>query len=1059
MLFSQDPEKVKAPKKRSILGMMFGLDLGNDIRPIGESISMFVRIIAGIFASAKLFPKDHPAFENPDMKLTLAEVITTAWRGLIFTKEHTFQIFLFFAVVSSLGLMALVVVIFLFSLLVSPAHADTPSNMFVPTDTTNDWGLNWLNYIFLGQPISFMSGGNNTSGLVNSCAWRQGLATGLGYYSSGILVLAGVLLLYHLMAMIAETAYHGTPMGKRASQIWAPIRLVVAIGLLVPIGSGTSSGGSGCSMAGLNTGQYIVIQMAKWGSGLATNVWATFQNNMLNSTTGSSTSLTCPTQTAVVDGRLTDSTNSTGGSPPSCVRLTPELRSFAFQMISSIACKYIYNYYVEQSMSGNTNYDVDWIRDSSNINNVIGNNNVYGLERLCGGYKTKLPDPSNPYASVYQNQLGIINASITSFTSDVMNNYLYIIQHTTQSDQQTQLKTPDQFYADVLAMQNNLINTTTSTIQSADSNYDTLYANNYKSSSLFSGGWLAAGAWFNDIARKQAMRQDSISSLPTIITPDIYAHVYGEKQGWFSRLWGNITSDNKTYSDIREPEIAAEKALEDFNRWLYGAKSAQLISNINAADANAASAFPVASDGASWPDYAFGLIDTLGSWTGLWTSNSLGIQFNTTSEPFSEVVAYGQRALKSGFNMFAWAFGLKSVGPLAILGILMIPGLNLFAAAMAVAGGDVISAVASVLEFLSIVYIGFGLLLAFWLPLTPFIRFFFASMTWIIGVCEAVVAVPLFALAHINPEGEGLPGSQARAGYYFILNVFLRPVLMIFGLIIGYLLFVVSVSFLNTMFIVAAKGASLAGGGNFPSLAKIVYSIVYCALVYGLANSCFKAVGMFPQHALRWLGQSGHHEGMGDHQMLKSAATFLGAQALSKGISGATNMGAKYGNQALAGKHKDLKDAAPDSDASKAATREAKKLSLLESIANNSVGGGPRSDGNLPDPHMGGIENAMNEETTKKLEQHSGAGEDGEGEKKGTEDQMADKDPAARIPGSQNYKPEGDSPIHQNKDAQERQDRNEESAKQFATDPDDPRKKEGGFRGRVDLNPDGTKKA
>jgi conjugal transfer/type IV secretion protein DotA/TraY len=46
-------------------------------------------------------------------------------------------------------------------------------------------------------------------------------------------------------------------MGKRANQIWAPIRLVFAIGLLVPINGG------------MNSGQYIVIKVAELGSGMA----------------------------------------------------------------------------------------------------------------------------------------------------------------------------------------------------------------------------------------------------------------------------------------------------------------------------------------------------------------------------------------------------------------------------------------------------------------------------------------------------------------------------------------------------------------------------------------------------------------------------------------------------------------------------------------------------------------------------------------------------------------------------------------------------------------------
>ncbi len=64
------------------------------------------------------------------------------------------------------------------------------------------------------------------------------MQTALGFYSDAMLMFAAIILFYHLATMIVNTAHHGVVMGKQANQIWAPIRLVVAIGLLVPMGSG-----------------------------------------------------------------------------------------------------------------------------------------------------------------------------------------------------------------------------------------------------------------------------------------------------------------------------------------------------------------------------------------------------------------------------------------------------------------------------------------------------------------------------------------------------------------------------------------------------------------------------------------------------------------------------------------------------------------------------------------------------------------------------------------------------------------------------------------------------
>ena len=81
------------------------------------------------------------------------------------------------------------------------------------------------------------------------------------FYSIGLLVIAMFIVLYFVVVIVAETAQTGVPFGKRFNTVWAPLRLVIAIGLLVPIGYG------------LNSAQYIVLYAAKYGSNFATNGW------------------------------------------------------------------------------------------------------------------------------------------------------------------------------------------------------------------------------------------------------------------------------------------------------------------------------------------------------------------------------------------------------------------------------------------------------------------------------------------------------------------------------------------------------------------------------------------------------------------------------------------------------------------------------------------------------------------------------------------------------------------------------------------------------------------
>jgi hypothetical protein len=99
-----------------------------------------------------------------------------------------------------------------------------------------------------------------------SYSYMDALRKALGVYSNALLIVASVILLYHLLIMTSETAHSGVAGGKRANQVWAPIRLVTAIGLLVPISAST----------GLNSGQYIGLQVIEWGSNMATYTWNEF---------------------------------------------------------------------------------------------------------------------------------------------------------------------------------------------------------------------------------------------------------------------------------------------------------------------------------------------------------------------------------------------------------------------------------------------------------------------------------------------------------------------------------------------------------------------------------------------------------------------------------------------------------------------------------------------------------------------------------------------------------------------------------------------------------------
>ncbi len=168
------------------------------------------------------------------------------------------------------------------------------------------------------------------------------------------------------------------------------------------------------------------------------------------------------------------------------------------------------------------------------------------------------------------------------------------------------------------------------------------------------------------------------------------------------------------------------------------------------------------------------------------------------------------------------------------------------------------------------------LLLIFVVPLLPFLRFLMGVLAWAVTLFEAVAAMPIVALAHLSPVGEGLSGALARQAYMLWLGLFVRPVLTLFGFVIGFLLFVLSVAFLNAMLSPFAQ-MSMPANDGLMTLANLGLVLLYDVLVYAAVNASFKAIHWLPEKALRWLSNftltdDGRRNVAGDRQTLGSPA-------------------------------------------------------------------------------------------------------------------------------------------------------------------------------------------
>lgn len=205
------------------------------------------------------------------------------------------------------------------------------------------------------------------------------------------------------------------------------------------------------------------------------------------------------------------------------------------------------------------------------------------------------------------------------------------------------------------------------------------------------------------------------------------------------------------------------------------------------------------------------------------------------------------------------------------------------------------------LMILAMMFLTIGVMLGYYVPLYPYMLFTFGIIGWIISVIEAMVAAPLVALGLTHPEGHDFLGESKQA-LMLVLGIFLRPVLMVIGLIAGMILSFVALrilvfsysGFISDIFYVVKPlgnidgangdplGSSIVAFGNvmlsnLGSLGGMVMSLLalplflafFASLVYVVTNQCFSLIYVLPDYILRWIGGPQTPQGMSAGEMAR----------------------------------------------------------------------------------------------------------------------------------------------------------------------------------------------
>jgi conjugal transfer/type IV secretion protein DotA/TraY len=214
------------------------------------------------------------------------------------------------------------------------------------------------------------------------------------------------------------------------------------------------------------------------------------------------------------------------------------------------------------------------------------------------------------------------------------------------------------------------------------------------------------------------------------------------------------------------------------------------------------------------------------------------------------------------FNIFVLGTGIDNpFGPaLNTIMILLVPAIYALLGYMVMLGG----------------------LMAVYTPLIPYIMFTFGVIGWFVSVAEAMVAGPLVSLGIISPSGHHELLGKAEPALMLLFNIFLRPSLMIFGLAVAMLLAVVIIKMINLLFwpvvSISVTGTSRMAGGP---LMLLMLLGAYVMLVLAALNKCFAVINEIPQKVMRWIG------GQGEGVEAPMGEIKGGVEAVSGGAKGA----------------------------------------------------------------------------------------------------------------------------------------------------------------------------
>ena len=343
-------------------------------------------------------------------------------------------------------------------------------------------------------------------------------------------------------------------------------------------------------------------------------------------------------------------------------------------------------------------------------------------------------------------------------------------------------------------------------------------------------GWTAAGAYYLEIAKLNASTLSLLNATPVTMSPTYDGIPYGLSM------------------DLAPLETAATQFMTTLDATVQSSDATRTPNGTPYTLADAKSD----AQGPNMLDQLFNKLNL----TNAVFQTIVGFllpKAQIWTDPFGGLMSMGQKLMNMSLAAMGMAGLLASATTSTGAAIWQFFTGNFAGAAATVAGHAIMSFFGTPIFTALLSLLVPGIVIAYVLPMIPYVIWMAGVAGWIVLVCEAMIAVPLWMLAHMTVGGDGLHG-RAVEGWSLLFNVVFRPTLMVIGLFMGYFVFD-CMSWLIRQSFGIAVGFVLQNGWivtNFIGLVVLLSIFVMTHVVAALAS--FRMVTLLPHHLPRLIG-------------------------------------------------------------------------------------------------------------------------------------------------------------------------------------------------------------